>query len=73
MKPRGKSFLDTVLGLVYTSWQWDFREFRVRSGKGIRDAVVAPVATSVHQSVGSGWIPRLGLGKLVKRTVRLRG
>ena len=41
-----RSFRDTVLGLADTSWRWDFREFRVRRGKGfcgkgIRDAVVA--------------------------------
>ncbi len=57
---RGKSFRDTVLGLADTSCQWDYREFRVCRGKGIRgkgirDAVVAPVATSVIQSVGSGF------------------
>ncbi len=51
---RGKSFRDTVLGLADTSWQWDYREFRVCRGKGIRDAVVASVATSVIQSVGQG-------------------
>ena len=48
---------ETVLFLADTSWQWDFREFRVRRGQGFcgketRDAVVCPVATSVHQSVG---------------------
>ena len=46
---------ETVLFLADTSCQWDFRESATCRGKGIRDAVVASVATSVHQSVGKGF------------------
>ena len=52
---RGNSFGSILLGLVDTSCQWDFREFATCRGKGIGDAVVCPVATSVLQSVGYGF------------------
>ena len=58
---------ETVLGLADTSCQWDFREFRVRRGKGIWDAVICPVATSEFQSVGSGFRVLEPVSELLKQ------
>ena len=60
-----------MLGLAATSYVLDLRESNACRGKGIRDAVVVPVATSVYQSVGLGF--RLELGHRGKRTAHFCG
>ena len=62
----GKELPGYRLGLVDTSCQWDFREFRVRRGQGfrgkeIRDAVVASLPPPCVNPWGRGSAPWFGI------------